>query len=155
MKFEIRDKKKNTLMKREEVLVSISHMGKATPNRKDVMDEVARLLKTKSENLIVTRITTPGGSTLSEARVYSYSRKEDIPEWRVKRFEARISKIKGGKQEAEKAPEAPAEEPKPGGEAAKEETSSGEKTESPKEAQERPKDEDKPSGKGKEEPKAK
>lgn len=158
MKFEIKDRKKNALMKREEVRVSIDHSGKPTPNRKHTMDEIAKLLKTRPENLIVTKITTPGGSTLSDARVYSYSKKDDIPEWKAKKFTERMAKLKssdgGAKSEAKptlkgipqgaqageepKPTEASAEE-KPEGEAKIEESPSEEpKKEEPNPADEKP-----------------
>ena len=116
MKFDIKDKKKNPLMKRDEVIVSIDHAGKATPNRLLVLSEIAKLVKNKPENIIINRITTPGGSTVSEVKVFSYSKKDDIPEWRLKKMEQRASKKKG-KEEPKPAPEG---EPKPEGEVAQE-----------------------------------
>ena len=110
MKMEITDKRKNALMKRDEVLVSIDHAGKPTPNRKEITNEAAKALKTKPENLIVTKITTPGGSTISTVKVYSYSKKDDIPEWKVKKFTERVAKIKGTKPPEPKLEEKPAEE---------------------------------------------
>ena len=102
MKLEIKERKRNPLMKREDVVVRIDHEGKATPARLQVMEEVAKLLKTKKENLVVNRIITAGGSTVSETKVFSYSRKDDIPEWRLKKMEARMSKAKGEPKAAEK-----------------------------------------------------
>jgi len=103
MKCEIRERKKNLLMKRDEALILINHSGKATPDRIQVLSEAAALLKGRPDNIIIDRIITHGGSTVSEAKVLSYSRKEDIPEWRLKKMERRVSKIKGR----------PNEEPKP------------------------------------------
>lgn len=128
MKLEIKERKRNPLMKREDVLITIDHEGKATPNRAQLMEDVAKLLKTRKENIVVNRIITAGGSTLSEAKVFSYSRKDDIPEWRHKKMEARMSKKKGGEPKpAEAAPqeapkeEKPSEEAKPSEEPTKEE----------------------------------
>ena len=112
----MKDRWKNSLMKRDEVLVCIDHAGKPTPNRKEVMGEVAKLLKTKPENLIVTRISTPGGSTITEVKVYSYLRKEDIPEWKIKKFDGRVAKIKGPAPPPEKAAEAVKTDSAPEGE---------------------------------------
>ncbi len=150
MKYEMKDKWKNSLMKRDEVLVSIEHSGEATPNRKEVMGEVAKLLKTKPENLIVTRISTPGGSTITEVKIYSYFRKEDIPEWKVKKFNERIAKIKGPAPPPEKPPEAvkldsaPEDEPKEDAKPAESEAvPEGEKPdEVPKPTEEEPKKEE-------------
>jgi ribosomal protein S24E len=120
MKFEFQERRKNALMKREEITVSISHSGKGTPNRPAVMDEVAKMLKTKTENIIVTKISTPGGSTVSKANVFSYSSKEDIPAWRIKKIGGRISRLNAKREERPKegetregpAEEKAAEEPK-------------------------------------------
>jgi ribosomal protein S24E len=112
MKIEIGDRKKNALLKRDELTVSIDHSGKATPNRKEIMDGIAKEIKAKAENIIVTKITTHGGTSVSTASVYAYSRKEDIPEWKLKKFAARLGKIKGqAKPPEETKPEAPAAEP--------------------------------------------
>ncbi|MCK4714338.1 MAG: hypothetical protein KAT35_02095 [Candidatus Aenigmarchaeota archaeon] len=122
MKFDIKDKKKNPLMKRDEAIVSIDHAGKATPNRLLVLSEIAKLVKNKPENIIINRITTPGGSTVSEVKAFSYSKKNDIPEWRLKKMEQRASKKKD-KEEPKPSSEdkpAPEGEPKPEGEAAQE-----------------------------------
>ena len=109
MKFSIKERKKNPLMKREEVLLSISHEGKPTPNRIQSLDEVAKLLGTPKENVIIDRIVTSGGGTLSEARVLAYKKKDDIPAWRLKQMEQRMAKVKqpSGKEEAPKPPESP------------------------------------------------
>jgi ribosomal protein S24E len=116
MKFEFQERRKNALMKREEITVSISHSGKGTPNRPAVMDEVAKMLKTKTENIIVTKISTPGGSTVSKANVFSYSSKEDIPAWRIKKIGGRISRLNAKREERPKegeTREGPAEEKAP------------------------------------------
>jgi ribosomal protein S24E len=126
VKLEIRERKRNALMKREEATVSIEHGGKATPNRRQVLAEVAKLLGARPEGIIIDRIITPGGRTTSEARVLAYSRKEDVPAWRLKRMEQRLAKTK-------KAEERPPEKP--------EEAKPEEKEEAPAEKPEEPKTE--------------
>jgi ribosomal protein S24E len=155
MKYELKDRKKNALMKRDEAVVAINHEGKSTPNRKDVMSEAAKLLKTKPENLVVTKISTSGGSSCSDAKIYVYSKKEDIPEWRVKKFEARIAKIKPPKPlpsenkpaepKAGEAPAPPAEGEAPASvaEEVKEEAPSEEKSSEEHVKEESPADEKK------------
>ncbi len=129
MKLDIRERKKNPLMKREEAMVTVDHSGKATPNRKQIIREVASAMKASPENIIIDRILTSGGRSLSEAKVFAYSRKEDIPQWRLKKMEQRIAKIKAQQKpaEAEQAAteEAPKEE-KPPKEASREEAPAGE-----------------------------
>ncbi len=110
MKLEIKEQKRNALMKREEAVVSMEHGGKATPNRNQVLAEVARLLNARPEDIIIDRIITPGGRASSEARVLAYSRKEDIPAWRFKKMEQRLAKAK---KKAEEKPAGAREEPRP------------------------------------------
>lgn len=111
MKLEIKDKKKNPLMKREEVMVSIEHAGKATPNRRHVLDELSKLLNAGKDNIIIDRIMTSGGRAQSEARVLAYSKKQDIPEWRLKMMEQRMSKKKKEAPEEKPAEKPPEEAP--------------------------------------------
>jgi ribosomal protein S24E len=119
MKFSIKERKKNPLMKREEVTVSISHEGKPTPNRLSSIDEVAKLLGAAKDSIIIDRIITSGGSTLSEARVLAYKKKEDIPAWRMKKIEQRLAKAREKAKAETPAPpaddaspeEAPSEKP--------------------------------------------
>ena len=106
MKFEVSEKKKNPLMKREEATILIDHRGKATPDRASILAEVANLLKSRPENIIVERITTPGGSTKSVARVLAYNNKDDIPEWRLKKMEQRLSKLKKTEKTEGESPKA-------------------------------------------------
>lgn len=144
MKLEIKERKSNPLMKREEALVSIEHGGKATPNRRQVIAEVAKLLDARPEGIIIDRITTQGGMASSEVRVLAYSRKEDIPAWRLRKMEQRLSKTKEG------AGEKPAETK----EEAKEEAGAGEPPgEEAKEVPERAGSEEKP-GEGSEQEEA-
>jgi ribosomal protein S24E len=122
MKLEIRERKKNPLMKREGVVIAIGHEGKATPDRKSLLNEVAKLLKARPEGIIIDRIITPGGRASSEARVLAYSRKDDVPAWRLKKMEQRLTK-------AQKKAEKKAAEGKPAGKGPEE------KEEAPKEAE--------------------
>lgn len=111
MKLEIKHHRKNALMKRDEVVVSIEHGGKATPNRRHILDETAKLLKAKPDCIIIDRILTEGGKAFSEARVLVYLKKDDVPAWRLKKMEQRLAKVKKAEEKpAEAAHEAPAEE---------------------------------------------
>lgn len=141
MKYEIREKKKNAVMKRTEARVSIEHSGAATPNRLQLLDEVAKLLKTKPENLIIDRIITPGGSTVSEASVLVYSKKGDIPAWRLKKMEQRLAKAR---EKGQKPGEKPAEKPGAVGEAPKTSEDKPDDKESPKPPKDKPEDKESP-----------
>ncbi len=98
MKLDIKERKKNALMKREEALISIEHGGKATPARKHILDEVAKLLNAKPEGIIINRIITRGGKARSEANVFAYPKKEDVPAWRLKKMEYRLSRTKSAEE---------------------------------------------------------
>jgi ribosomal protein S24E len=107
MKFEIKDRKRNPLMKREEAMISIEHSDKATPNRKQILDEASKLFKVRPDAIIIDRIITQGGRPRSDVKVLVYSKKEYIPAWRLAKMEQRMAKKK-----EEKPPEAPpAEKP--------------------------------------------
>jgi ribosomal protein S24E len=116
MKIEIKERKRNSLMKREEALISIEHGGRATPNRKQILDEVSKLFKSNPETIIIDRIITQGGKPRSDIKTFVYSKKEDIPPWRLSKMEQRLSKKKK-EEPPEVPPAAPAERVEEKGEA--------------------------------------
>jgi ribosomal protein S24E len=132
MKLEIVDRKRNALMKREEAMISIEHGGKATPNRKQILDEVSKLFKARLDTIIIDRIITQGGRPRSDVKALVYSKKDDIPAWRLSKMEQRMAK----KKEEEKPPEAPPAE--------KPEEKVEEKPETPSEESKEEKPEEKP-----------
>lgn len=108
MKLEVKERKRNALMKREEATISIEHGGKATPNRKQILDEVSKLFKARLDAIIIDRIITQGGRPQSDVKALVYSKKDDIPAWRISKMEQRMAK----KKKEERPPEAPpAEKP--------------------------------------------
>jgi ribosomal protein S24E len=141
MKMEIIKDKKNPAMKRDEHLISLEHKGKATPSRAEIMKDVAKLLKTREELIIVDKIISNKGVQSSVVYVLSYRKKDDVPRYKLDKMKARMDKAKAKQQAAkEKAPEAPKEEEKPEeaaaetGEQAKEE----ETAEEPKQEEQKP-----------------
>lgn len=144
MKIQILEQKKNPLLKREELSVSIEHPGKATPSRREILPELAKVLKSKEELLIIDKIFSVYGRNVSEARILAYKNKNEIPK-------EKLEKMKGRMMEKKKA--APAEAPAPAEgkpeEAPKEGEAKEEKPESPKDekpaeeapAEEKPKEE--------------
>jgi len=117
------------VMKRDEHLISLEHKGKATPSRPEIMKDVAKLLKTREELIIVDKIISNKGIQSSKVYVLSYRKKDDMPEYKLDKMKARMEKAKV-KQDAakEKVPEAPA----PKEEAKPEESPAEEKAEEPK-----------------------
>ncbi len=143
MKMEILERKKNPLMKREEVMFSMEHGGKATPSRKDLLKEVAGKLKVKENLLIIDRIFSATGKSQSNLKVLVYKKPDDIPKGKLEKMKARMEKKEEKpKKEEVKPEEAKAEEEKKEGE--KPEEAKEEKVEGPKEkeeVEEKPKEE--------------
>lgn len=135
MKIEIKEQKKNPLLKRQELSVSVENPGKATPSRKEMLPELAKALKSREDLLIIDKIFSVSGRNISEARVLAYSKKEDIPKNKLEKMKGRMAPKK--KAEAPAEAHAPAEG-KPGGEAKEE----GAKEEKPAEAKPDEKKED-------------
>ncbi|UCD07684.1 MAG: hypothetical protein JSW41_01800 [Candidatus Aenigmatarchaeota archaeon] len=134
MKMEILDRKKNPLMKREEIVFSVDHGGKATPARKDLLKEISGKLKVKEDLLIIDKIFSATGKSQSNLKILVYKKKDDIPKGKLEKMKARMEKKKGKKPKEEAKPveevkpaekKAEAEEEKP------EEVKTEEKAEEP------------------------
>lgn len=108
MKVEILEQKKNPLLKREEVSVSLEHPGKATPSRKEILPELAKALKSREDLLIIDKIFSVPGKNISEARVLAYKKKDEIPKNKLEKMKGRMAPSK------KPAAPAPAEAPKEG-----------------------------------------
>lgn len=105
MKMEEKGKKKNAPMKRDEVIFSVSHEGKATPSRQELLKQAASKLNVKDELVIVDRIFSSKGRSESEVSLLVYKKKDDIPRGKLEKMNRRMGK--GKKKQAE--------EPKPEG----------------------------------------
>ncbi len=99
MKIEVISQKKNPLVAREEAVVRVHHAGQRTPSRQEMVKEVAHALKADEQNIIIDRIFTLQGETISEAKVLAYEKKEDIPVYKIEKMKRRMKTAK----EAEKA----------------------------------------------------
>jgi ribosomal protein S24E len=134
MKMEAKERKKNAPMKREEVMFSVNHEGKATPSRADLLKEVASKLKVKDELLIIDKIFSTSGKSESEVTVLVYKKKDDIPKGKLEKMKRRMEKKKKKPAEEPKPAEKPAE-----GEAKECEVKEGEeKAEEAKPSEEKP-----------------
>ena len=148
MKVDIAKQAKNPLMKREELWVKIEHAGAATPRRKELLPHIVKTLKTKDNLVIISKIFSDTGTNRSNAKVFVYSKAEDVPRALAEKMQRQLKKGKQPEPEApkeEKKAEAPKEEEKPAEkkeEAPKEEPKAEEKKEEPK--KEEPKPEEKP-----------
>lgn len=148
MKLEVLEQKKNPLMKRQELWVSVEHAGKATPPRKELLPQISKQLKSKEELIIIDKIFSTGGKAALKAKVLAYSKKEDVPKEKREKMERRMKpKEKKPAPEPEKPAEKPKEEPKPEEKAAEEEKPAE------KPAEEEPKEEAEKKPEAKEKPK--
>ena len=89
MKMEITEKKENKLLKRTEVRFTIDHVGSATPSKGAVVDEIAKKLNAKRDQIVLNNIDSVYGSGKSVGYVKVYDSKEDAlaiePEYILKR----------------------------------------------------------------------
>ena len=53
MTLEVTDKRKNTLMKREEAEMTFDHKGKATPSRSEIASSVGKKLGVNEDLIII------------------------------------------------------------------------------------------------------
>jgi len=118
MKTEVKEQKKNPLLKRNEAVISIVHAGKATPSRVDILEIASKELKVDKQLIIVDSVFTEAGRNISNARILTYSKKEDIPEYKLKKMKSKKKQAEGEAKPEEKPKEdkpkgeKPAEKPK-------------------------------------------
>lgn len=98
MKLEVLEHKKNPLMHREEFLIGLDHSGKPTPNRKEILSELVKELKTKEDLIIIDKIFNKAGKSASEARVLVYKKPGDVPKYKLEKMKRRLEKKKKEKQ---------------------------------------------------------
>ncbi|MBS7639303.1 MAG: 30S ribosomal protein S24e [Candidatus Bathyarchaeia archaeon] len=72
MKISVISNKRNELLKRNEVIFSISHNGSPTPSRIEVRREIARILKVDAERVYIRKIesVTGAAASIGEAHIY-------------------------------------------------------------------------------------
>lgn len=76
MKIEITQQKKNPLQKRKEVYFTVDHTGESTPKRNAVAEELAKILKTKRDCVVIDHMDTTYGLGRSEVYAKAYDSKE-------------------------------------------------------------------------------
>ncbi len=122
MKFEAVDQKKNPLLKREEVMLTVNHEGKPTPSRTDLLEPLAKELKSNKDLILIDKIFSVKGSQASRIKAFVFDRKEDMPKEKLEIIKKRMekSKEKAEKKEGE-APQEAGGKPEPAKEGKKEE----------------------------------
>jgi len=89
MKMEITEKKKNTILKRTEVRFTIDHKDEATPSKGKVVEEIAKMMDAKKDQIVLNNIDSVYGNGRSNGYAKVYDSKEDAlaiePEYILKR----------------------------------------------------------------------
>ena len=76
MKIEITEKKENLLQERTEVRFTVDHTGEATPTRKAIIDEIAKMMKAKKGTVVINNVDTQYGRGISKGYVKVYKTEE-------------------------------------------------------------------------------
>ena len=100
MDIEVTKTKENPLLERQEVEVLIKHSSKATPKRADLLVELAKILKTEQDVLILETIKTQKGRAHTVGRILVYEKKESVPKAKLEKMQNRITKKKKGEASA-------------------------------------------------------
>lgn len=101
MKIEIKEQKKNPLLKREEVRFEVNHSGEETPKRNAVAEEIAKMFKTKRNSVVIDELKGRYGIGMSDGYAKVYESKEAALEFENEHLLAR-----NGIAKEEPAPEA-------------------------------------------------
>jgi ribosomal protein S24E len=114
MKTEIISHKENHLMKRKDYWLSVEHEGKETPNRHDMLPEVARKLHADEGTVVICKIFSERGRGASRVKVQVYTDAKHIPKGSNDRQDRKVKKLLEKRKKAApageaQAPAAPAE----------------------------------------------
>lgn len=103
MELEITEKKNNSLLKRTEVQFIAKHENEGTPNRKLIRSELADVLNTKPENIILDSITSSFGSYISKGYAKAYTSLKHAQDVERK-FQLKRNKVEGKPKKKEEKP---------------------------------------------------
>ena len=104
---EIIEKKENPLLERTEVTFRVAHEGEKTPQRQSVRDKIAAATGAKTDAVIITRMRSRYGLSVTEgfAKVYKSvetAKKTEVPHL-LKRHGLYEEKVKGTPVEKKEA----------------------------------------------------
>ena len=102
MKIEIKKQKSNPLLKRNEVYFQVNHAGEGTPKRNAVAEEIAKMLKSKKDSVVIDDFQSNYGIGISQGYAKVYDSKEAALE-----FESEYLLVRNGIEK-----EKPVEQPK-------------------------------------------
>ncbi len=112
MKFEILEEKKNPLMKRKEILVSIDFEGSCTPSKFDLQKAIAESMKANAENIEVSKVLSEIGLSRGKAWVKVWEEKSGFDYAKKEKPKEEKPEVKEVKPEPEEVKEEKVEEPK-------------------------------------------
>jgi ribosomal protein S24E len=72
VKVKIVSNKRNELLKRNEIIFSVSHENSPTPSRLDIRREISRILKTDAERVYVRRVESTTGLSIAVGEAHMY-----------------------------------------------------------------------------------
>ena len=106
MKMEITEKKENKILKRTEVRFTIDHKGESTPSKGAVLEEIAKKLNAKKDQIVLNNIDSVYGNGVSTGYAKVYESKEIA----LEHEREYLLKRNGIEAKAPETAEAPAEE---------------------------------------------
>ncbi|MFH0956646.1 MAG: hypothetical protein V1813_02165 [Candidatus Aenigmatarchaeota archaeon] len=118
MKAEIISEKENHLMKRKDYWMLVEHAGKETPNRHDLLPEIAKKLHAAEGTIVLCKIFSERGRGASRVKVQVYSDAKHLPKGSTARQERKVKNYVEKRKKAAPAAEAEAPKEKPAGDAA-------------------------------------
>jgi ribosomal protein S24E len=105
MSVKLLSKKENILFKRDECVVEISYPKLATPNKKAIIEDCAKLLKTEPGLVSLRKAEAVFGKNISKATVFVYKDKETLAKYEPLHIVERVNpKKKEGEAPAAAAP---------------------------------------------------
>ncbi len=148
LQFDVKNKRKNPFLKREDLDLIVKHEGQSTPKKDDLIKEIAKKFNSVPEKVTIDFIFSETGIARSRVRAKVWEDKPPVrkvkkgekPKEEAKPEEAPKEEVTEEKKEEIKEPEKPKEE-KP--EKKPEETSKEEKPEKKEEVKEAEKPEEK------------
>lgn len=107
MSIKVIKKEENVLFKRQEIVLELNYEGKPTPNRKSVLNEVGKVLKTDENLISIIRIAGIFGLAKSIITAHVYKNRKTLEENEPKHIIKRyiIEKPKEEKKEQPKKEE--------------------------------------------------
>jgi ribosomal protein S24E len=111
MKAEIISEKENHLMKRKDYWMLVEHAGKETPNRHDLLPEIAKKLHAAEGTIVLCKIFSERGRGASKVKVQVYSDAKHMPKGSTARQDRKAKLYVEKRKKAAPAGEAKVEAP--------------------------------------------